>query len=82
VLAYGVCGLMPRQFWELSPRDFRAVVRGAQDRIDREQVSRAWMVAHLMNVSGKTVRQKVTVAQLLGRVVASKTKDGDGETES
>ncbi len=74
--------MTPSEFWALSPRDFKAVVKGAQKRIERQRFQDAWIVSHLLNVSGKTVKGQVTIAQLLGKVVARKGGSDEGADES
>jgi hypothetical protein len=64
---------------DLCPAEFRAMVRGRHLVVTEQRELAAWMVAHLMNIHGKRLRQPITVAKLLGRVVRSTRKDEEEE---
>lgn len=43
------------------------MLSGVAERDDKARELAAWMTAHAMNISGKTVKKAVTVDSLLGR---------------
>lgn len=70
-IAYGELGLTPDEFGELCPAEFRAMVRGARKREEREWQRLAWQTAHQLNISGKSTRTRITPAKLLGKSIRS-----------
>lgn len=70
-------GLRPWEFWELTPAEFRLMVKGYRRRHDLTWERTAWVVAKLMNISGKVCKQPATVAKLLGRVIKARSDNGD-----
>jgi len=43
------------------------MIAGAKEREEREWKRTAWHVVHMLNVSGKILKQPMTVDQLLGK---------------
>ena len=58
---------MPWEFWPLTPYEISVLIAGAAHRDTREWERAAWMTAHFLNISGKSVRNDVTADELLGR---------------
>lgn len=75
---------MPDQFWRLTPFEFKLKMQAHNevkvDIIERKQEMTAWAVAHLMNISGKQLKNDITVDELLGRK-KKKTKTQEQGTE-
>lgn len=65
-LGVGTLGLTPNVFWSLTPREIRlkAEAHWEAERTKWKQI--AWQTAHLLNVSGKSLKQDVTAEDLLG----------------
>lgn len=59
--------LRPWDYWRLTPAELSEHLHGAIWRTDRDMERLAWAVAHVVNISGKSVRSPVTVDKLLGR---------------
>jgi hypothetical protein len=78
-VAYEVLGILPWDFWRLTPAEFARLLKGARRQEERKWQRVGWAVAHLMNVSGKRLRSKVTPAKLLGKIVRS-SRDRDRRT--
>lgn len=75
--AYSLLRLMPWQLGDLAPAELAAMLKGAREAEERQMTLVAWQTAHLLNMSGKSARQRVTVAKLLGRRVGGSSKDDD-----
>lgn len=71
---------MPNEFWCLTPREFWILINGYRVREERVWERTAWMVAHLMNVSGN-LKKAVTVDKLLGRDGTANLTDDDKRSE-
>lgn len=57
----------PEDYWRATPSELADALRGAAHRDERDWERAAWLAAHLINVSGKSVKKNVTPQQLLGR---------------
>jgi hypothetical protein len=66
---------MPWDYYQLCPAEFRDMVRAHRKRHEQTWERTAWSVSKLMNISGKVVKQPVTVAKLLGRVIKTTRSD-------
>lgn len=62
-----VLALMPEAYWRLTPVELGDMMSGAVEREERHRQRTAWAVAHLLNISGKSLKRDVTADQLLGR---------------
>lgn len=63
-------GLLPDQWWEMTPREFELHVKGFRNRMERELERLAWHAANIINAIpyfGKGRKKAVTIDQLLGR---------------
>jgi hypothetical protein len=62
-------GLLPWQFWKMTPAELNAYVIGSRTRNEWAMERAAWMVSHLMNISGKSIKKgkHVTPDKLLGK---------------
>lgn len=58
-------GISPGEYWILTPSELGELLEGATEREERALRRTAWAVAHLLNVSGKTVQRPVKVEDLL-----------------
>lgn len=66
-MAYECLGLLPFQFWMLTPAEFDKMMQGYSRREEREWERTAWLAAHIVNMSGKMTKKDVTIDILLGR---------------
>ena len=66
-IAYGALALRPREFWDLTVAELSDLAAGHNFRDERQWERMAWVVSHLLNVSGKTVKTRVTPRKLLHR---------------
>ncbi len=64
-LGYGPLGLKPTELWSLTLVELSQMAAGYEWRDERLWEHMAWMVSHLMNVSGKQMRSRMTVRKLL-----------------
>lgn len=60
---------MPWEFWPLTPYEVSVLMHGAAECEQREWERTAWLAALLMNISGKSLKDGVSVSpeELLGR---------------
>ena len=59
--------LQPEQYWRLTLVELHEMIQGAIWREGRQWERNAWIVAHLVNISGKSIKGKVTADSLLGK---------------
>ncbi len=65
-MAYGVLHLKPWEFASLTPGEFHQMAQGADERHEQQRWRDAWVVSHLMNISGKHVKREISPAELMG----------------
>ena len=74
--------MLPKDFWALTPNELGVMLEGATWREEQEWERMAWAVAHMLNISGKSIKRPVTGAKLLGRKTPPdkvKVKDPEGD---
>lgn len=74
--------MLPEQFWRLTPFEAKALVKGGAWRQESEWERAAFVAAHTINISGKTVKKDVTPAMLLGRKEPFRPRDPVVEMEA
>jgi len=60
-------GITPDQYWKLTPAELGEMLEGYSWRQERVWDVAAWVTSHMINISGKTTRKKITPDKLLGR---------------
>lgn len=64
-------GLLPDQWWAMTPREFEWYAEGHQERLEHEMERLAWHAANIINhrtpAMGEKRRKAVTIDDLLGR---------------
>lgn len=70
-LAYGKLGLLPNEFWELTPSEFHLMLEGRVEDEERFwenlQYLAAWHAANIMNASGNLKKRIKNPEELLGK---------------
>ena len=66
-IAIRTLDITPDQYWRLTPSELGEMFAGYSWKRDRQWDIAGWMTAHMVNMSGKVTKQKVTVDKLLGR---------------
>lgn len=66
-IAIRILGVTPDQYWKLTPSELGEMFAGYHWQRDRKWDMAGWITAHVLNVSGKTVKKRVTADKLLGR---------------
>lgn len=64
-MALGEIGLEYRYFMSLTPRLWAYLCRGYTKKMKDESFRLAWLAAHIINISGKTVETPVAPSELL-----------------
>ncbi len=64
-VAYGPLNLTPWEFEGLQPHEFYALYDGYKWRRDRDESMTAYFVCQLMNISGKSLKRRLTPKELL-----------------
>lgn len=62
-----VTTMLPDQFWGLTPFEAGCIVSGGAFREEKAWERAAFVAAHTINISEKSVKDPVTANQLLGR---------------
>lgn len=66
-MAFRVLGIDRIGFWGATPAELGEMLAGASWREEQRWRRVAWETAHLVNVSGKTLRRTITADELLGK---------------
>jgi len=70
-MAYGPLGLSPAEFADLTFREFKLLVAGAQERQDRQQELMAWLISW---VTGPHLKKPLTPDKILGKRMGTRRK--------
>ena len=74
-MAYGPLALKPVEFWSLTLVELSQLAAGYEWRDQRAWERLAWAVCHMLNASGKQMRTRITVRQLLKRPIRARDQD-------
>ncbi|MGY9046061.1 hypothetical protein P775_14260 [Puniceibacterium antarcticum] len=78
--AYVSAGLPPGEFWGLSLWEYNAQMRGAHDRLEREQDGRAWLAWHIEALHRQ--ERLMSLAEMTGRTETHGAPQSDEDLQS